>query len=82
MEEEMITVLIDEITPCLKDSITGELINTECIPVKRNSVLKKFNTRTGWHVNWYELSKSNDIYALVLEGTVDIQGLVAVRPSQ
>ena len=33
----MINVWIDEMTPCLKDSLTGELVQTEVIRVKRES---------------------------------------------
>lgn len=76
----MITVIIDELTPCLKDNETGEIIQTEVIKVKRKSFLEKYNKRTGWYVNWASLVNENDIYALVTRGTVDIQGLVAVKP--
>ena len=78
----MITVWIDELTTCLKDSDTGEMIDTECIPVKRASVLRKFNKKNGWYVDWYELSQTDEIYALVIAGTYDVQGLVAVRSEE
>lgn len=77
----MITVWIDEITPCLKDSFNGEIVETEVIPFKRKSVLKKYNKKTGWYVNWSELADDNEIYALVIKGTFDVQGLVAVKAS-
>lgn len=41
--------------------------------------LSKFNKKNGWYVNWSALLSDNDVYALVLKGTVDIQGLVAVK---
>ena len=78
----MVTVWLDEITPCLKDTITGDLIETEVLKVQRVSFLRKFNQRNGWYINWAELAKDNEIYALVLAGTVDIQGLVAVQPNK
>ena len=74
----MITVWIDELTHCLKDARTGEIIPTEVIKITRKSFLKKFNKRNGWATNWAELIEENEIYALVVEGTVDIQGLVAI----
>lgn len=43
----MINVVIDEFTPCLKDSRTGELIQTEVIRVRRKSFLKKYNKKNG-----------------------------------
>lgn len=74
----MINVLIDEFTPCLKDARTGELVQTEVIRIKRKSFLKKYNKKNGWYTNWESLADENEIYALVVEGSVDIQGLVAV----
>lgn len=74
----MINVLIDEMTPCLKDSKTGEIVQTEVIRIKRKSFLKKYNKKNGWYTNWEKLTEESEIYALVLEGTVDIQGLVAI----
>lgn len=42
----MINVIIDEFTPCLKDSKTGELVQTEVIRIKRKSFLRKYNQKT------------------------------------
>ena len=78
----MINVLIDEFTPCLKDASTGELVQTEVIRIKRKSFLKKYNKRNGWYTDWEKLADENEIYALVVEGTVDIQGLIAVAPQK
>lgn len=74
----MINVIIDEFTPCLKDARTGELVQTEVIRIRRKSFLKKYNKKNGWYTNWDKLAETNEIYALVVEGSVDIQGLVAV----
>lgn len=75
----MIFVDIDELTPCLLDTATGDIVETESIKIKRISFLKKFNKRSGWYVSWSDLAKSNEIIALVIKGTVDIQGLLAIR---
>ena len=40
--------------------------------------MKKYNKKNGWYTNWEKLTEESEIYALVLEGTVDIQGLVAI----
>ena len=37
----MINVWIDEMTPCLKDAKTGEIIPTEVIRIVRKSFLSK-----------------------------------------
>jgi len=74
-----IDVWIDDFTPCLKDNLTGEVVNTEVIRIRRKSFLSKFNKKNGWYVNWGKIVDNYEVYALVLEGTVDIQGLVALK---
>ena len=78
----MINILIDECTPCLKDSSTGEIIQTEVVRIRRKSFLHKYNKKNGWSINWEQLVDEEEIYALVLAGTVDIQGLIALHPSE
>ena len=75
----MLLVEIDSLTPCLIDNESGEIIETEVLRVRRKSFLSKYNIRTGWYTNWAGLLNENEVYALVLKGTVSIQGLVAVR---
>ncbi len=75
----MITFYIDELTPCLKSVLTGEIYETEVLRLKRKSYLSKFNKRTGWYVNWSRMPENIEIYALVLKGTTDIQGLIGLR---
>lgn len=74
----MINVLIDELTPCLKDANTGELVQTEVVRIKRKSFLSKYNKKNGWYTNWASLLNENEVYALVIAGTVNIQGLIAI----
>lgn len=73
---------IDELTPCLVDTSTGEIVETEVIRIKRKSFLSKYNSKTGWYVNLVDLLTENEVYAIVLKGTVSIQGLVAIRPDE
>ena len=75
----MITFTIDTLTPCLQETSTGEIYETEVVRLKRKSFLSKFNKRTGWYVNWSKFADDVEVYALVLKGTVDVQGLVAIR---
>ena len=42
-----IDVWIDDFTPCLKDNLTGEVVNTEVIRIRRKSFLSKFNRKSG-----------------------------------
>lgn len=84
-ERILVTAWIDELTPCLRNSLTGETVNTEVVRIKRQSFLAKFNKKNGWYINWASILKLNpdaEIYALVLEGTMDIQGLVAIEKSE
>ncbi|NLG02379.1 MAG: hypothetical protein GX567_00865, partial [Clostridia bacterium] len=46
----MINVWIDEFTPCLKDAITGDILETEVVQVTRKSYLAKYNTKTKWYI--------------------------------
>ena len=74
----MIAFTIDELTTCIKNTLTGDILETEVIRLKRKSFLSKFNEKTGWYVNWAEFSDETEIYGLVIKGSVDIQGLIAV----
>ena len=76
----MITFVIDELTECLKDSITGESLETEVIELKRKTLLSRFNSRNGWYINWGGFPNGVRVFALVLKGTFDIQGLIALEP--
>ena len=78
----MICVEIDDLVPCLIDNATGEVVETEVIRIKRKSFLSKYNYKTNWYVNWADLLKENEVYAIVLKGTVAIQGLIALRPDE
>ncbi len=75
----MIPFLIDSLTPCLKNVLTGDIVETEVVRVKRKSFLSKFNENTGWYVDWSKFDDETEIYALVLKGSVDIQGLIALK---
>lgn len=55
------------------------LYKPEVLRVGRKSFLQKYNEKNGWYINWDELLDDNEVYALVVEGSVDIQGLVALH---
>lgn len=46
----------------------------------RKSFLQKYNKRTGWYINWASFENDVEIFALVLKGTVSIEGLIALEP--
>ena len=75
----MICVDIDELAPCLILNQTGEIVETEVVRIKRKSFLSKYNKSTGWFTKWSDELDNNEVYALVVKGTVDIRGLVSLR---
>lgn len=74
-----IDIWIDELDPCLRNTETGELAETAVFRVESRSYLKKFSKKNGWHINWSELPKNSDVYALVLKETNEVQGLVCLE---
>lgn len=76
----MLHVEIDELTPCLVDALTGEQVSTEVVQIVRKSFLDKFKKNNGWYTDWGNLlNKGCEVYALVLKGTLSIQGLIALH---
>lgn len=75
----MITFYIDDVTPCLIEVDSGDIYETEIVRLRRKSVLSKYNSKTGWYINWAEFPDSTEIYALMLKGTMSIQGLIALE---
>lgn len=75
----MIYAEIDEMTPCLRNNLTGELVDTEVVKITKKSILKSYNTTTGWYVNWSDLLDTYEIFAIKTEDSHNFQGLVAVK---
>ena len=75
----MITFIIDDLSQCLIEANTGDIVETEVLRVTRKSFLQKFNKTTGWYVNWSKFGPEVEIYALVIKGTVSVEGLVAIE---
>ncbi len=75
----MIYVEIDEMTPCLRDNLTGELVETEVVKVTKKSSLKHYTKGTGWYVSWADLFDAYEIYAIKTKDSHQIQGLAALK---
>ena len=41
--------------------------------------MKKFRKSNGWHINWNEIPKNVEVYALALKDDNTIQGLVGIK---
>ena len=79
IEQGSIDIWIDEIVPCLKDTQTGEIKETVVFKIESRAYLKKFRKSNGWHINWNEVPKNVDVYALALKDDNTIQGIVGIK---
>ena len=80
MSSGYVNIWIDEIVPCLKDTSSGELKDTVVFRIETKSFLEKFNTNSGWHVNWGKIPKDVEVYALTLKDNIsEIQGLIGLK---
>ena len=79
LEQGCINIWIDEIVPYLKDTETGEIKETVVFKIQSRAYLKKFQKSNGWHINWNELPRNVDVYALALKEDNSIQGLVGLK---
>lgn len=79
IENGCIDIWIDEIVPCLKDTVTGELKETVVFKIESRKYLNQFQERNGWHINWNRIPKEVEVYALALKDTNEIQGIIGVR---
>ena len=79
LKQGCINIWIDEIVPCLKDTVTGEMKETVVFKIESRSYLKQYTEQNGWQINWIELPADVEVYELALKDTKEIQGLVAVK---
>ena len=79
LKQGCINIWIDEIVPCLKDTVTGEMKETVVFTIESRSYLKQYTEQNGWQINWIELPADVEVYELALKDTKEIQGLVAVK---
>ena len=78
----IINIEIDEFVPCLKDANTGEILDTEVFQIMDRNLLKGYTKKNGWNINWFKIAKDNEVYALVLKGESEFQGLIGLRPDK
>lgn len=79
IQQGCVAVWIDEIVPCLKDSLTGEIKETVVFKIESRKYLKEFQQANGWHIDWNKIPKDVEVYALALKDSHEIQGLIGVR---
>jgi hypothetical protein len=73
-------VWIDELTPCLMDGTTGEIVKTEYKLIKSLVEIKRINGDHDWAFDWIlewnRREKGSEIYKLTLEGNAQTQGII------
>ncbi len=74
-----VSIVIDDLVPCLKDSLTHEEVSTAVFKVESKSFLSKFNSKNGWHINWSKVPRDVDVYALITQDDHEVQGLIGLR---
>lgn len=82
IKQGCLDIWIDEIVPCLKDTETGEIKDTVVFKIQSRSYLKEFKRKDGWHINWNEVPRDIEVYALALRENNEIQGLIGVKNDQ
>lgn len=75
----IINIEIDELTPCLRDNKTGELVQTEVRKVTDRSELLGCTEKKGWNFPWSKAPRDAEIYALRVKGSTTIEGLIALK---
>lgn len=77
-----IKIIIDETTPCLKDSVNNTFVDTryEIIKPISQKVAMEMKRYGKWEFDWSDEDLSDcTIYALYVEGSQVTQGLIACR---
>lgn len=82
MRQYEIEIVIDEITPCLKDSTNGAYVDTnyEIIKTISSRTALEMQKYENWKFNWSDPDLQDCIiYALYVVGSKVTQGLIACR---
>ena len=79
LQQGCLDIWIDDIVPCLRDTETGDIKETVVFKIESRTYLKKFTKYSGWHINWSQVPKDVEIYALALHDNNEIQGLVGLK---
>ena len=69
---------VDEFVPCLKNSKTGEIVDTVAEKVDKKS-LKGYNIKNGWYIDWNKVPDDVEVHALKIKGSERIEGLIGLK---
>jgi hypothetical protein len=79
--QKLVAVEIDEKTPCLRNTATGELMSTKFEKITVSQRLSQKLLADGWQFNW-SLMRDSIVIKLTLINSNVIQGLVAYHQEQ
>lgn len=80
MMKGTLNIIIDQLTPCLIDTISNKEVETIVYKIDNVNVLKGLTKRTNWYANWVKLFKEFEVFALALRDSPStFQGLVALQ---
>ena len=79
IKQGCIDIWLDDIVPCLKDTETGEILETVVFKIESRAYLRNFKATDGWHIDWDQVPKDVNVYALAIKKTNEIQGLIGLK---
>lgn len=79
LNQGCVDIRIDEIVPCLRDTASGELLETVVSKIKSRKYLQQFKTKDGWHIDSWKIPENVSVYAPALRGTNEIQEIIGLR---
>lgn len=75
----VLDIEIDELIPCLKCNKTGDFVKTEVFQITNKKILKDYNIKTRWNINWCQIPNEVEVYGITIKGSSEIQGLIGIR---
>ncbi len=86
IDGEGIDVWNDELTPCLRDGKTGEIVKTEHKAVNSlaqiNKISKEYVWEFDWVKEWNRREKNSEFYKLTVKGIAQTQGIIHIIPKE
>ena len=79
MQTGQVSIIIDNIVPCLKECATEDIKETVVYKIESRSFLKNFNTKNNWEINWYQIPKDVEVYVLATKDNNEIQGIIGIK---
>ena len=75
----ILNINIDEFVPCLKDTKTEAILETEVKAITSPKVLSQCRESNGWYIDWAEVPRDVEIHGLYLKDDEVLQGLNGLK---